>query len=89
MPIELKKPISSIAELTCENCIHYQASGNHYFCINPDSYDWDRENGDCCSNGQWFKTLSFDDNEGDVINLYGFSSLMLLFAEEKLDATQN
>ncbi len=24
MPIELKKPISYISGLTCENCIHYQ-----------------------------------------------------------------
>lgn len=46
MPIELKKPISSIAELTCENCIHYQKSGEDWCCINPDSYEWDRLSGD-------------------------------------------
>ena len=88
MPIELKRPISDITGLTCENCIHYQSDlSDNIVCINPDSYEWDRLSGDTCSLGQWFKTAHYDD--GDGINLFNFSTMMLLFAEEKLDATVN
>ena len=84
MPIELKKPISYISGLTCENCIHYQRSGEDYCCINPNSYDWDRVSGDTCSNGEWFWKIGYpDDSPG--LRLFGYSTMIQLFAEEKLD----
>lgn len=88
MPIELKKPISSLADLTCENCIHYQKPPRlEEICINPEGNNWDQEKDDCCSLGQWLKIAHYDN--GDGINLFNFSMMMLLFAEEKLDATIN
>ena len=84
MPIELKKPISSIAELTCENCIHYQKSGEDWCCINPDSYEWDRLSGDTCSNGQWIWAV-----HSLGLRLFGYSTMMQVFAEESNHATRS
>lgn len=55
MPPETKQIISKLSEMTCKNCIYYAQNNNneYYFCTNPDSYDWDREEFDHCSMGKW------------------------------------
>lgn len=87
MPIELKKPISNISGLTCENCIHYQKSGEDWCCINPDSYNWWRDKEECCSLGVWFRVYRVGDTS--ELSLDAYASLMYRFMKEKLDATKN
>lgn len=85
---QLKKPIDSIEQMTCEHCIHFQQTpkcGEPY-CINPDSDDWDRDKGDCCSIGMWFKVIQYDDET--ELELYGYSFLMQIFAQEQFDAAR-
>ena len=52
---QLKQPITNIEQMTCEHCIYFQRTpkrGEPY-CTNPDSDDWDREQGETCSKGTW------------------------------------
>jgi hypothetical protein len=78
MSIELKKPITSLSELNCNNCISYQRFGKRYFCNNPVSDEWDRMTHDCCSLGMWFVTIKH--NSGDEVELsesFGLNTLPL------------
>ena len=85
---QLKKPITSIDQMTCENCIHYQKlDGYDYcinpnFCINPNSLDWDKANGECCSVGEWlYFGKWFSDETKEQLRVMSYSELYLRFAE--------
>ena len=79
---QLKQPITSIDQMTCEHCIHFQKSGNYFLCINPESYDWDRENYDCCSHGEWlYFGKWFGDETKEQLHVMSYSELYLRFAE--------
>ena len=52
MPPELKKPITCMEQMTCENCVFSNKPGD-MVCNNSNSDNWYRDNGEFCSEGQW------------------------------------
>ena len=87
MSIELKKPITSLSELNCDNCIHYQKLPLvKESCINPDGNNWEQGKDDCCSRGMWFVTIKH--NSGDEVELYSYPFVMRKFMQEVGNATR-
>ena len=82
---QLKQPITSIDQMTCEHCIYFQTTpkcGEPY-CISPDSDDWDREKEETCSHGEWLYFGKWWDEAAspDKLQLMDYSSMYHRFAE--------
>lgn len=80
---QLKQPITSIDQMTCENCIYYQKpSFKEESCINPDSDNWYQEKEDCCSHGEWlYFGKWFGDEAKEQLHVMSYSELYCRFAE--------
>lgn len=52
MPPEVKPVISSLAEMTCENCV-FSHESSRLTCANPASPNWCIEDNEFCSKGTW------------------------------------
>ena len=52
MPPEVKPVISSLAEMTCENCVFY-CSTEKDVCHNTNAQDWFTQPINFCSQGTW------------------------------------
>ena len=62
MPPETKPTISSLAEMTCENCVYSEPHEDKRIrCHSVRADDWDIYHGsDFCSKGKWMVYLSYD-----------------------------
>lgn len=86
MPPELKKPINSLAEITCENCVFSYIDKAEPICCNPDSPDWYRESNGYCSEGQWlwFGSYLYDHGVPDAkLHLCDYQELYQEFARKE------
>lgn len=85
MPPEAKKVISSLAEMTCENCVYFQKIRLLNACINPDSGNWDQDKEEYCSKGKWFTSeLHYDEAiHGPNPHLADFDTCYYLFGRAK------
>ena len=91
MPPELKRPITNMDEMTCENCVfsyaYYTHKGKYPVCFNPESPDWERENEGVCSKGQWlwFGKWLYEEHTSDskeILHLCNYWELYTKFARD-------
>ncbi len=86
MPPEMKKPITSMNEMTCENCVFSNKPGD-MVCNNSNSDNWYRDNGEFCSEGQWlwFGKWLYEEHTSDskeILHLCNYWELYTKFARE-------
>ena len=85
MPPELKKSITSLAEMTCENCVFSVPDDELIVCSNARSDDWNRDRHDFCSEGQWlwFGAYLYDQGVPDAkLHLCDYQELYQEFARK-------
>ena len=87
MPPELKKPITKLKEMTCENCVFSHKPGD-LVCNNPNSPNWYRENGEFCSEGQWLVRRVWEDDEtgeeNELVYVERYNEIYSVFARMEI-----
>lgn len=81
---QIKSPITSIEQITCEYCIYFQQTPKcrEPYCINPSSDDWDREQDETCSKGMWlYYGKWIDSEEKDQLHTMDYADVYLRLAE--------
>lgn len=83
MPPELKRVINSIDEMVCENCVcSHNKNRDVVECCNPSTSEWQRDDDEFCSKGQWLwlGVWSSVTDDRPQIHLFHFEELYEMFA---------